>query len=72
MLKKISSVKGAQKLSKEQQLLISGGSVPIFCNTDADCQIPGAPFCISACGTTSSGQQLCIYDNRSCFGGFGG
>lgn len=72
MLKKILNVKGAQKLSKKEQVQVSGGSVPITCNTDADCVVPGSPFCISACGDVGGGRKLCIYDNLSCFGDFGG
>ena len=73
MLKKISSLAGAHTLSKKEQVEVSGGSVPYTCNSDADCVIPGAPFCISACGDVGGGRKLCIYDNLSCFGGgFGG
>ncbi len=72
MLKKISSLAGAHTLSKKEQVEVHGGIGLTTCNSDADCVIPGAPFCISAC-INAYGNKLCVYDNLTCFGGgFGG
>ncbi len=73
MLKKILNVKGAQKLSKKEQVQVTGGSGVTICTTDANCQIPGAPIsCIYACIDTNRGYSVCVHDIISCSGSIGG
>ncbi|WP_299765443.1 hypothetical protein [uncultured Dokdonia sp.] len=68
MLKKISNVKGAQKLSKKEQLSVGGGMGLTTCNSDADCAGVFPVGCIFAC-VQSVG--LCVFDVLAC-DGFGG
>jgi len=70
MLKNILNVKGAQKLSKKEQVQISGGGGVTSCNTDSQCVAIGNPGCIAACVTNlNTGNKICVFDVASCFGG---
>ena len=63
MLKKISDLRGVQKLSKKQQLKVQGGMGLTTCNSDADCEAIGGPLCISAC---IASVGLCVFDTIAC------
>ncbi|WP_143569759.1 hypothetical protein [Tenacibaculum agarivorans] len=59
-------------LQRKDQLSINGGAIT-YCNSDADCIIPGSEAeCVSACITNLiNGTKVCVYDTTTCFGGIG-